>query len=71
MAVSPKLAGRIKQLTDADLEGIDVEKIKCRSCSGYGNCGYKTYHLYNDKALSVCNLRKGKYAEENGIEINF
>ena len=71
MAVSPKLAGRIKQLADADLEGIDVEKIKCRSCSGYGNCGYKTYHLYNDKALSVCNLRKGKYAEENGIEINF
>ncbi len=71
MAVSSKLAGRIKQLTDEDVEGIDIDKIKCRSCSGYGNCGYKTYHLYKDKALSVCNLRKGKYAEENGIEINF
>lgn len=61
----------LKPLTDEDLRGESIDVVKCRACSGYGNCGYKTYHLYEKKALSICNMRKEKYAEENGLTINF
>lgn len=46
-----------KPLTDEDLRGEDVSVVKCRACSGYGNCGYKTFRLYGDTPVSVCNLR--------------
>ncbi|HAM16232.1 MAG TPA: hypothetical protein DCP91_10350 [Eggerthellaceae bacterium] len=49
-----------KPLTDEDLLGQGIEVVKCRACSGYGNCGYKTFRLYENKPYSVCNLRMEK-----------
>ena len=49
-----------RPLTDEDLRGESVDVVKCRACSGYGNCGYKTFFLYDGKPYSVCNLRLGK-----------
>lgn len=47
-------------LTDEDLKGEDISKVKCRACSGYGNCGYKTFRLYENTPYSICNLRLKK-----------
>lgn len=47
-------------ITDEDLRGNDISVVKCRACSGYGACGYKTFRLYGDSPYSVCNLRLGK-----------
>ncbi len=49
-----------KPLTDEDLCGEDISKVKCRACSGYGNCGYKTFRLYENTPYSICNLRLKK-----------
>jgi len=49
-----------KPLTDEDLRGQSIDLVKCRACSGYGNCGYKAFFLYENKPYSVCNLRLGK-----------
>ena len=53
-----------KPLTDEDLCGEDVTAVKCRACSGYGNCGYKTFRLYGSNPVSVCNLRLKKVQGE-------
>ena len=62
----------IQTFTEEDFEGLDLEFIKCRSCSGYGNCGYKTYCIYDDgddeTVISICNRRKQKFiCERDGI----
>ena len=49
-----------KEMTDEDLRGQDISVVKCRACSGYGNCGYKTFRLYKGDPYSVCNLRLQK-----------
>jgi len=49
-----------KELTDEELCDNDISVVKCRACSGYGNCGYKTFRLYKGKPYSVCNLRLKK-----------
>ena len=54
----------LKPLTDEDLCGEDVSVVKCRACSGYGNCGYKTFRIYNGGPVSVCNLRLKKVQGE-------
>lgn len=65
---SSRLANsRIAQLTDADLHGVDLHKIQCRSCSGYGNCGFKTYYLYKGKVVSICNRTRNEVFKELGI----
>ena len=53
-----------KPLTVEDLRGEDVSVVKCRACSGYGNCGYKTFRLYENNPVSVCNLRLRKLQGE-------
>ena len=59
--LSDKLAERgVSQLTDDDLRGNDIKVVKCRACSGYGACGYKTFYLYDGTPYSVCNLRLEK-----------
>lgn len=50
----------VSELTDEDLRGNDIKAVKCRACSGYGACGYKTFFVYKDAPYSVCNLRLGK-----------
>ncbi len=52
-------------LTDEDLCGEDISAVKCRACSGYGNCGYKTFRLYENGPVSVCNLRLKKVRGED------
>ena len=59
--LTDKLAARgVSQLTDEDLRGNDISVVKCRACSGYGACGYKTFYLYDNSPYSVCNLRLSK-----------
>lgn len=57
-----------RPLTDEDLRGESVDVVKCRACSGYGNCGYKTFFLYDGKPYSVCNLRLGKLQNGEATE---
>lgn len=62
-----KLAARgVSELTDDDLRGNDISVVKCRACSGYGACGYKTFYMYDGTPYSVCNLRLEKV--KNGEE---
>lgn len=49
---------RIKEMTDDELEGFSLSELSCRGCSGYGNCGYKSYRLYKGKVVSICQHRK-------------
>ena len=56
----------ISVITDEELRGNDITVVKCRACSGYGACGYKTFFMYGDKPYSVCNLRLQKV--QNGEE---
>ena len=61
----------IKPLTDEELNGEDITVVKCRACSGYGNCGYKTFRLYQNGPVSVCNLRLQKVQNaENQQPVN-
>lgn len=61
MANLDALAKRgVSVLTDDELRGNDISVVKCRACSGYGACGYKTFYLYANKPYSVCNLRLQK-----------
>lgn len=50
----------VSELTDEDLRGNDISVVKCRACSGYGACGYKTFFMHNGTPYSVCNLRLEK-----------
>lgn len=52
-----------KPLTEEDLRGQDIAVVKCRACSGYGNCGYKTFRLFEGTPYSICNLRLKKIQE--------
>ncbi len=54
----------IPEMTDDDLEGFDLKDIHCRSCSGYGNCGFKTYGILHGKVVSICNRRKAELKEQ-------
>ena len=66
-------AGNLRVLTDEIIDGFDLDDIKCRSCSGYGNCGYKQYFLNpNGKgAISICMMtRKKMQCERDGVEFS-
>lgn len=66
-------AAMMRQLTDEVLDGFDLKDIKCRSCSGYGNCGYKQYFLNKDGAgvVSICMMtRKKLQCQRDGIEFD-
>ena len=67
----PPVRGGIQQLTDEDLEGFTLQDVNCRGCSGYGNCGYKSYFLNPAEAgvASVCmRRRKQLQCRRDGIE---
>ena len=69
----PKGPGGMRELTDDVVDGLDLNDIKCRSCSGYGNCGYKQYFLDpNGKgAISICMMtRKKLQCERDGEEFD-
>lgn len=58
--------GRFTELTDEDLCGFTVKELSCRGCSGYGNCGYRSYRLYKGKAVSLCISRMEELMGEQG-----
>lgn len=60
--------GAMRMLTDEIIDGLDLEDIKCRSCSGYGNCGYKSHFLSDQGAVSICmRMRKQLQCERDGV----
>ncbi len=66
------VAKSLRILDDAVLDGFDLEDIKCRSCSGYGNCGYKSNYLNPAGGIaSVCmRYRKQLQCERDGVEFS-
>lgn len=69
MDIAKMTNGRVKEMSDDELHGIDLHAITCRSCSGYGNCGYKSYRIYRDKVVSICNNRKAIEFKKLGIDV--
>lgn len=69
---APKTPGgmRMRKLDESVLDGFDITDIKCRSCSGYGNCGYKSYFLREEGGVvSICmRERKRLQCKRDGIE---
>ncbi len=67
----PKASRGMRVLDDSVIDGLDLKDIKCRSCSGYGNCGYKQYFMNpsGKGAISICMMtRKKLQCERDGIE---
>lgn len=67
----PKAARGLRTLTDEVLDGFTIEDLKCRSCSGYGNCGYKSMFLNPaGGVVSICmnrreQMQKKTYGEDH------
>ena len=40
-----------------ELGGLSIQDVKCAACSGYGNCGYRQYRIYQGKPLLICQLK--------------
>ncbi len=74
MSDAPKrpVAKSLRILTDEVLDGFSLDQIKCRSCSGYGNCGFKSNYLKPEGGIaSVCmRLRKELQCERDGVEFD-
>lgn len=60
----------IRTLTDEVMDGFEMKDIKCYSCSGYGNCGYKSYFIKPEGGVaSICmRRRKQRQCQRDGIE---
>lgn len=72
-AAPKRPAGNMRMLDDEVIDGLELDDIKCRSCSGYGNCGFKQYFLNPDGkgAISICMMTRRKLqCERDGIEFN-
>lgn len=67
----PKAARGMRTLDENVTDGLELNDIKCRSCSGYGNCGYKQYFLHPEEkgVVSVCMMtRKKLQCERDGVD---
>lgn len=65
----PKAARGMRTLDEKITDGLELDDIKCRSCSGYGNCGYKQYFMHPEGkgVVSVCMMtRKKLQCERDG-----
>ncbi len=66
MARNPNIMGEVSQ---EDLSGFSLKELKCRACSGYGNCGYRMYRLHDGKPVAICQmLRKELVAKRDGVD---
>lgn len=65
----PKPKGSLRILDSTVLDGFSLDDIKCRSCSGYGNCGFKSTYLNPEGGVaSVCMQRRHQMrCERDGI----
>ena len=74
MSDAPKRpkAKNLRILDDSVLDGFDLKDIKCRSCSGYGNCGFKSSYLNPEGGVaSICmHTRKRLQCERDGVEFD-
>ena len=66
----PKAARGLRTLNDEVLDGFTIEELKCRSCSGYGNCGYKSMYLNPaGGVVSICMNRRDQLRKQpDGVE---
>ena len=53
------------ELDPEELGGYTIDDMKCRACSGYGNCGYRQYRLHEGKPVLLCQLRKKELLEKD------
>jgi len=60
----PPLPKNVRLMTEEDLDGFTVDQIKCRACSGYGNCGFKSMNILNGKVVSICQRMKAELTEK-------
>ena len=61
-----------RRVTAADLEGLDVAKIRCIGCLSYGSCSNKIFFMPDEGApIFICAQRKAIYAQENGLDLPF
>lgn len=60
----------LRRLTENVLDGFSVNDMKCVSCSGYGNCGYKSFFLKPEGGVvSICmRRRKMLQCQRDGVE---
>lgn len=67
---SPPAAKKFRTLTDKVLDGLDLNQMKCVSCSGYGNCGYKSMFLKEEGGVASVCMRRRKMAQckRDGME---
>ncbi len=65
-------AKSLRILDASVLDGFAEKDIQCRSCSGYGNCGFKSNYLKPEGGIaSICmRLRKQLQCERDGVEFN-
>ena len=52
------------ELDPKELGGFTVEQLRCSACSGYGNCGYRSYRILDGKPVLLCNGKKQKLMAE-------
>ena len=67
----PKAARGMRTLDEDVIDGLELNDVKCRSCSGYGNCGYKQYFMNPEGkgVVSICMMaRKKKQCERDGVD---
>ena len=59
-----------RTLTDKVMDGLELKDMKCVSCSGYGNCGYKSMFLKPEGGVASVCMRRRKMAQckRDGIE---
>lgn len=54
------------ELNLEELGGLSLDDIKCRACSGYGNCGFRQYRMLDGKPVLICQARKKELMGEDG-----
>ncbi len=54
------------ELNLEELGGLSLGDIKCRACSGYGNCGFRQYSMLDGKPVLICQARKKELLGEDG-----
>lgn len=58
----------IGEVNSEDLTGFSLTELKCRACSGYGNCGYRMYRLFEGKPVIICQYRRQQLIETQNEE---
>ena len=42
------------EMDPKELGNLTLNEVRCRACSGYGNCGYRSYRLLDGKPVLLC-----------------